>query len=125
MGWALLCLSLKVLPFYAKARLRANVGATTRAVPTYPLHAYSVVVCQFDELEAAGVLPTTSGPNPFDDELEGAQPEQWWEEHPAERDKLVRTLEQRDQAPRHLYVGARLGHLFGADGLLESSEKKP
>ncbi len=67
----------------------------------------------FDELEQAGVLPTTPDPNPFDDELEGAQPEQWWEEHPEKRDELLRTLGQRDQALRHLYIGAILGHLFG------------
>jgi hypothetical protein len=79
----------------------------------------------FDELEQAGILPTASGPNPFDDEFEGAPPEQWWEEHPEERHELLRIFEQRDQALRHLYIGAILGHLFGAEGLLESSEKRP
>jgi hypothetical protein len=79
----------------------------------------------FDELEQAGVLPTTPDPNPFDDELDGAQPEQWWGEHPEEQEKLVRTLEQRDQALRHLYIGAILGHLFGAEGLLVFPKEKP
>ena len=77
----------------------------------------------FDELEEAGVLPTMPDPNPLDDEIEVAQPEQWLEKHSDEQDELVQTLEQRDQALRYLYVGAILGHLFGAEGLLVSSKQ--
>ena len=78
----------------------------------------------FDELEEAGVLPTVPDPNPFDDQLEGAQPEQWWEKHSEEQGELMRTLEQRDQVLRHLYIGAILSHLFGAEGFLLSSKQR-
>lgn len=57
-------------------------------------------------LEEIGVLPAIEIPNPYHQEHEAEQNEQWWTDHPTESEQFVAAFDERDTILRYLLMGA-------------------
>lgn len=61
-----------------------------------------------DELEASGQLPSVYDPNPHKEHMQRKAYNRWWQENPEEAIKFQNSIQQRNQALEHIYVGYQL-----------------